>query len=100
MAISRGGASVVLGRDHRFVEAYPPQVKVSSPVGAGDAMMAGIVWANTRGLSLVETARWAVASGIAAAAQDGTGVGTSEQIAELAPQVKVREIRDCDVKHT
>lgn len=49
VAVSRGGASAGLGMDDEIPEAVPPPVTIRSQVGARNAMMAGIIWADSRG---------------------------------------------------
>jgi fructose-1-phosphate kinase PfkB-like protein len=58
-------------------------------VGAGDATLAGIIWALADDCDAEEAARRAVACGTAAAMQEGTGVGDRALIDALRPQVLV-----------
>ena len=60
-----------------------------SPVGAGDALLSGLIWALEHGLSLEEVARWGVAVGTAAAIQEGVGVGTRAEVEMLYGNVQV-----------
>jgi 6-phosphofructokinase 2 len=50
----------------------PPQVKRKSTVGAGDSMVAGIVYYLSEGKSIVEAAKYGVACGTAATINTGT----------------------------
>ncbi len=68
----------------------PSPVHAASPVGAGDATLAGLLWATLDGCDAAETARRAVACGTAAAMQEGTGVGDRALVAELLLKVRVR----------
>ena len=71
--------------------ARPPQVHAPNPVGAGDALVAGLLYANDRRLPLEDQARWAVASGTAAAMCEGVSAGTHAQVEALYPQITVTE---------
>jgi 1-phosphofructokinase len=66
VVVSRGAdGACFVSADEVFV-ARPPDVSVGSTVGAGDAMVAGIVSAQIRGLPLGECARLATAFSLAA----------------------------------
>jgi 1-phosphofructokinase family hexose kinase len=73
--LTRGEDGLVLGMNNEVVLAWPPPVDARSPVAAGDSALAGLLWALTNGCDIVESARRAVASGTAAAMQEGSGVG-------------------------
>lgn len=92
VAISQGAQGALVGRGRRVVQAVPPPVEIKSTVGAGDAFMAGLVWALGGGRDLAEAARWAVAGGTAAAMEEGTGVGTREKVETLTSQIVVEEV--------
>ena len=89
VCLTRGAAGLVLAADGELVMAEPPPVAARSPVGAGDATLAGLLWALADGCDAGEMARRAVACGTAAAMQEGTGVGTRALVDELRPQVRV-----------
>jgi fructose-1-phosphate kinase PfkB-like protein len=58
-------------------------------VGAGDAALAGMLWAVQDGCGLKDTARRMVACGTAAAMQEGSGVGSRDLVEELILGVSV-----------
>jgi fructose-1-phosphate kinase PfkB-like protein len=77
VALSMGPAGLLLSTgDGSSVWAHPPACVVTHAVGAGDALLAGLCWrlslrsANDQ-LDLAELARWAVATGTAAATSRG-----------------------------
>ena len=74
------------------LSATPPPVVAASPIGAGDATLAGLVWAVRDGCDPAETARRAVACGTAAAMQEGTGVGERASVEMLLREVRVDRI--------
>ncbi|MFQ5809953.1 MAG: 1-phosphofructokinase [Armatimonadota bacterium] len=90
VALSLGADGLLLASKERAVWAGPPSVGVRNPVGAGDALLAGVAWALGRGLSLEETARWGVAAGTAAAMREGVSVGTRAEVGAMSERVKVR----------
>jgi fructose-1-phosphate kinase PfkB-like protein len=71
--------------------ARPPGIVERNPVGAGDSMVAGLVWELARATPVEHALRWAVASGAAAASLDGTAFGDRATIAKLEQQVELIE---------
>lgn len=69
-SLAQGGAILVTAGEIRQVRA--PTVKIRSRIGAGDSMVAGVVLALSRGLSLWEAALFGVAAGSAAVMAPGT----------------------------
>ncbi len=88
-ALTRGARGLVLGMNGRTVVAHPPPVDARSPIGAGDATLAGLVWAVADGCGAIEAARRAVACGAAAAMQEGTAVGDRALVESLLPRVLI-----------
>ena len=84
VVVSRGADGACFVTEGEAVIARPPSIPVNSTVGAGDAMVAGIVAAQLRGLSLAGCARLATAFSLAALT--GTGVG------EFAGRVWLTEV--------
>lgn len=89
VALSRGAEGLVLATEDVIVMAKPPAIEARSPVGAGDAALAGLLWAMAEGCDAAETARRAVACGTAAALQEGTGVGDRALVAQLMQQIRI-----------
>lgn len=71
------------------VVARPPRVAVQSTVGAGDAMVAGIVAGQLRGLALADCARLATAFSLDAITHIGSGIGSLAGIDDLMRQVSI-----------
>ena len=90
VALTRGARGLILSMDGKLVIATPPHISASSPIGAGDASLAGLLWATLDKCDAVETARRAVACGTAAAMQEGTGMGDRALIKTLLPQVQIQ----------
>ncbi|MBN1936063.1 MAG: 1-phosphofructokinase family hexose kinase [Anaerolineae bacterium] len=89
IVLTRGAKGLILGLDGEIVAARPPWVDARSPIGAGDATLAGLIWAVSEGCDAHETARRAVACGTAAAMQEGTAVGDAALVQRLVGQVSV-----------
>jgi 1-phosphofructokinase len=92
VVVSRGAAGACFVTADEVVVARPPAVKVGSTVGAGDAMVAGVVAAQLRGASLAETARHATACSLAVltAAAGSRELLGADQVAAFEPQIDVR----------
>jgi 1-phosphofructokinase family hexose kinase len=92
VCLTRGARGLLLASGGKLVMAEPPPVAARSPIGAGDATLAGLLWALLDGCDATEMARRAVACGTATAMQEGTGVGPRALVDELRPQVKVTQV--------
>jgi 1-phosphofructokinase family hexose kinase len=91
VAISLGAAGAFLTHHGQGWLASPPAICERNPIGAGDAMLAGLIWGLSKG-EPDEALRWAVACGAAAAATAGTGIAPREEIERLAAQVQLKGV--------
>lgn len=71
VAVSMGERGACFVTETEALLAVPPKVEITSTVGAGDAMVAGIVFAQLRELPLAETAQLATASSLAVLTRGG-----------------------------
>lgn len=70
--------------------ATPPPVTVKSTVGAGDAMVAGLIAGHVRGLDLADCARLATAFSLGAITSTGHNLPVPEIVQAYAQQVSIR----------
>ena len=70
----------------------PPPIDEKNPIGAGDAMVAGLVWRLEKGDPIKSAFPWGIACGAAAASQPGTGMAARSQIEQLVPKIMVEEV--------
>jgi len=70
--VSLGGEGALLVTANEIFRAIPPEVKRKSTVGAGDSMVAGVVYSLVGGKNLQEALRYGVACGTAATMNPGT----------------------------
>jgi 1-phosphofructokinase family hexose kinase len=75
-----------------LVEALPPRIDALCPIGAGDALTAGYVWAMRRKPNPADALRWGVAAGTASAKLPGMRFATKEQTQDIYRQVEVRRV--------
>lgn len=72
IVVSMGANGALLATDQAVVEIPQPSVTVKSTVGAGDSLVAGIVYGLSQNYSLPDAARFGVACGSAATMNPGT----------------------------
>jgi 1-phosphofructokinase family hexose kinase len=98
---SLGAESVVLSLASRGAigvaeavmwEAIPPRVDAISPIGAGDAMAAAIMWAFEQGEEFEEAVRWGVAAGTASAKLPGMSFASLEQTRDMHGEIELRRV--------
>jgi fructose-1-phosphate kinase PfkB-like protein len=75
-----------------MVYAKPPKTAVHNAAGSGDSVMAAIIYGQMKGMTLVEIAQWAVATGAAAVETIGVSEFTVERIKEILPTVESKII--------
>jgi 1-phosphofructokinase family hexose kinase len=92
IVVSLGAQGAILISGAESWVATPPLIQAGNPIGAGDSMVAGLLWALNQGNPLSEVLRWGVACGAATASNPGTTVGTSAQVTTLATQVGMQAI--------
>lgn len=92
VVVSMGGSGAVFVDRGQALLARPPQVTVRSTVGAGDAMVAGIVAAALDDLPLEEVARTATACGALAVTRIGAGVEDLAELRSLQGEVEIESL--------
>lgn len=93
VALSMGPAGLVLASETQAVWARPPAVPARTPVGVGDALLAGMIWSMVRDYPLAEVARWGVAAGSASAMLAGVGVASMAEIEAIYQAVSLEVLR-------
>lgn len=74
--------------------AVPPIVSVKSTVGAGDAMVAGLIAGQVQGLSLPDCARLATAFSLGTITRLGSGLPTAETLQMYVDQVSIHMLSE------
>lgn len=92
VVVSMGGEGAVFIDRGQALLARPPRVTVRSTVGAGDAMVAGIVASMIEDRSLEETARTATACGALAVTKVGSGIENLAELRALKDQVEIESL--------
>jgi 1-phosphofructokinase family hexose kinase len=92
VVVSMGKAGALLHTAEGTWLTRSPKIKEKNPIGAGDSMVGGLVWALTQGIPLKEALGWGVASGAATASLSGTEVGSRPLIEELFARVQYERL--------
>ena len=92
VVISMGKAGALMQSAEETWLTHSPKIEEKNPIGAGDSMVGGLVWALTQGLTLKESLGWGVASGAATASLSGTEVGSRPLIEDLFKQVRFERL--------
>ncbi|MGV8983066.1 1-phosphofructokinase [Clostridium sp.] len=88
VAVSLGSEGAVFVTKENTIYAHGLKVDVKSTVGAGDSMVAALVYSLEKGLDFEATVRLAVATGAANVMTEGTKASDIKTIIELEKQVK------------
>lgn len=96
VVVSDGGAGALFALPDAMLWASPPKVTLTTTVGAGDAMVAGLAAALAQGLNAEATARLATGAAAAAVSRDvgapGGGVPALADIERLAAATQVERL--------
>jgi len=90
VAVSMGADGALFVEGDTALLATPPRITVASTVGAGDAMVAGILAGTLRGLDLAGRARLATAFSLGTLGEIGPNLPAAEVIESFAARVQVR----------
>jgi 6-phosphofructokinase 2 len=91
VALSLGAEGALLASAEGAWAAQPLAVQVAGTTGAGDSMLAAMVWALAQNLPPPQVLAWGVAAGSAALLSGGTALCTHADVQRFVPQVKVHQ---------
>lgn len=91
-ALTMGASGLLLATQKEMVFASPPKVHIKNTIGSGDALMAGMIYAQMREMELVEVARWGVAAGTASVENEGVSEFEIHRVQALLQDVHSRVI--------
>lgn len=93
VVVSMGAnGALFVDKDQAFV-ARPPDIQVKSTVGAGDAMVAGLVAGISKKLALQDCARLATAFSLSAVTRLGRDLPKPEEIEDFKKQVEIEPFK-------
>ncbi|MBD0382557.1 1-phosphofructokinase [Paenibacillus sedimenti] len=92
VAVSLGGEGSILVTEKEAIRAKPAPITPLSTVGAGDSMVAALIYCMMQGMSLEETARWSSAAGTVTALKPGTQVCTLAEVEDKLSSVNIWSI--------
>jgi len=81
--VSMGAAGALAITAHASEHIIPPPVEIKSTVGAGDSMVAGMVFALSKNKTIREALQYAVACGTAATMNEGTALCSTQDVDHL-----------------
>ena len=89
--LSAGKDNSILSTGERYWEGIPPKINEKNPTGAGDAMLAAVVYRLEQGDQISDAFAWGLASGSAAASLPGTEMASRSTVEKLLKQVVITE---------
>ena len=93
VVVSMGEKGALFVEKDGIIQAIPPHVKVISTVGAGDAMLSGMVAGKIENRSLKACARLATAFSVTAVTHIGAGLSPETSLESIECQVQLNEIK-------
>jgi 1-phosphofructokinase family hexose kinase len=93
VVVSLGKDGAMLASPNRILLGRPPEIQEQNPIGAGDAMVAGLVYRLSKTGDLEDALRWGLACGATAASQAGTHMGTRSLIENYLVDTKIEEFQ-------
>lgn len=91
MVVSLGAQGALLVTKDEVFRAAPPRIKPKSTVGAGDSMVAGMVYTLAKGWPLADVLKYGVASGTATAMSPGSELCNQQDVEEIYAWIKEKE---------
>ena len=85
-----GKDGAIVAGDGELLHLQPPPVTVKTAVGAGDAVVAGAVWALLQGMPVRTVGLWGVATGTVTAMHDDLQPQNRSELDAIMRQVSVR----------
>lgn len=92
VVISLGKQGALLQTSDSTWLAHTPAIEQKNPIGAGDSMVGGMVYALQQGLDMKKALTWGVACGAATASLPGTQVGSKGLVTSFLKDIRVEGI--------
>ncbi|GEO02743.1 putative ATP-dependent 6-phosphofructokinase isozyme 2 [Adhaeribacter aerolatus] len=92
MVVSMGAQGAMLVTTDQIEYVAPPEIKPKSTVGAGDSMVAGMVFTLAQGWPLCEVIKYGVAAGTATTMTPGSELCNKADIEEIYAWLKQQQI--------
>ncbi len=92
IVVSMGAMGVVGINRNEYYSVVPPKIKVRSSVGAGDSLVAGMVYAMSEGKIFEDAIAMGVACGTASALNSGNGLCRREDVEIIKKDVIIKKI--------
>ncbi len=93
VALSLGADGLILSDGAECWHVRPPAISVRTAVGAGDALLGGLVWALAQGKPLREVACWGVATGSVYAIADELPPSVVPAVEEMIARLTVTQLK-------
>ncbi|OGI04871.1 MAG: 1-phosphofructokinase [Candidatus Melainabacteria bacterium GWF2_32_7] len=92
VSLAKDGAIFV--NENKIIHALAPNVEVKSKVGAGDSMVAGLIYAMHRNMSEEDTIIYGIAFGTAAVLTPGTELAYKSDVEKLRGNIEIASIEE------
>lgn len=89
VVISMGNNGAVLVNQDGAWRASSPSIQPRNPIGAGDSLVGGLVWALASSMPIQEALTWGIACGAATASLSGTEVGSEPLVRGLQSGIAI-----------
>ncbi len=93
VALSMGAQGLLYSDGEILVHAAPPQVRVRTAVGAGDALLGGMVWALAQGMPAIEVARWGAATGAVYVQDDSLPFDAQPAVRRMIERLQIKVLK-------
>jgi 1-phosphofructokinase family hexose kinase len=91
VSLGKEGAMLVTNQEKEMI--HTPNIIERNPIGAGDSLVAGVVWQLSLGASYKDAIRYGVACGAATASKSGTELGNYNDVMSLVKQCDSEAIK-------
>lgn len=88
IVVSLGARGAFLASKEGIVYQSTPSVSVKSTIGAGDSMVAGLIYAIKNNFSLKDILKWGVACGVATTMSEGTTLASKINVTKVLKMIK------------
>jgi 1-phosphofructokinase family hexose kinase len=91
VVISLGKDGAVLVNCDGAWQVSSPPIQARNPIGAGDSLIGGLVWALAQSMPIQDALGWGVACGAATASLSGTKVGSEPLVKKILAGVTIKK---------